>query len=456
MAARRRFERVEGTSSKFWEIAVDGASHTVRFGRLGTNGQSKTKTFASEGAAKGDADKLAKEKLAKGYREVPPEAEAPAKVATTSAAPAKVAATSAAPAVRTTLKPPRGRSPVVLTLSGARLVTDDVAQDFASAAEAKRHLDGIVRARQKEGYTLGAVDIVADASPEEDEDVHVEEAEADEPTVAYDEHGRWRVTFDEDAPDVKACRALFAKLRVEAPSVVHVVCDLTSPGTAWSKALADARLPSVKDFIFDTYFETQTRQRENSLGDLRATLDACPSLERVFATGALQITRGSHAKLRELHALGDPLSPTFLRALAAWKLPSLERLVLSLASDAGPGDDDAALVVLTELDAPKLRAVHVDALTDLPGTLGELLASGRVGTWRELRLSGGLDEDALLEVIERHVDALRGLDLLGLPLADELSSDGDAKLRALCPSVRDLSELPELSLPEAYDGWRGA
>ena len=54
------------------------------------------------------------------------------------------------PAVRTTLKPPRGRKAIVLTLAGTRLVTDDVAQDFASAAEAKRHFDGILRARMKE------------------------------------------------------------------------------------------------------------------------------------------------------------------------------------------------------------------------------------------------------------------------------------------------------------------
>lgn len=448
MATTRRFELVEGTSSKFWEVAVDGASHTVRFGRIGTNGQSKAKTFASVKAATDDAESLAKEKLEKGYREVTAGAVRPASVA-----PAK-----APPALRTTLKPPRGRQPIVLTLSGTRLVTDEIAQDFASTSEAKRQLDRVVRSRLSDGYTLGAVEVVADEPPEEEEYVHVpDEPAADEPTVDLDEHHRWRVTFEgDDGPDAKQCASLVARLRGDAPGVVQIICDFASPGTAWAKALASVRLPSVKDFIFDTYFQTQTRQRGNSLGDLRATLDACPSLERFFATGALAITRGSHARLRELYALGDPLSPAFLRALARWKLPALERLTLSLASDAGPGDDDASIALLTTLDAPKLRAVHVDSLTDLPRVLAELIVPGRTRTWKELRLSGGLDEDALIDVVERHVEALRALDILGLPLGDGVSSEGDERLRALCPSVRDLSELPALTLPEAYDFWRGA
>jgi predicted DNA-binding WGR domain protein len=446
MAAKRRFELVEGTSKKFWEIAVQGASHTVRFGRIGTDGQSKAKTFASDEAARRDADKLVKEKLGKGYREIAVAAPAPA--------------AKAEPAVRTTLKPPRGRRPIVLTLAGARVVIDDVAQELASAAQAKRHVDEVVRARLQEGYTLGSVDIVADEAPEQEEYVHEEpEPEAEPATVERDEHGRWRVTFEGDrAPDAKACRALAARIREEAPRVVQLVCDFASPGAAWAEGLARAQLPSVKDVIFDTYFQTQTRQRENSIGDLRATLDACPSLERLFATGALAITKGSHERLRELYVLGDPLSPELLRTLAKWRLPSLELLVVSIASDAGPGDDDdaSAVALLTGLDAPKLRTVHVDSLEDVQRVLGELVASGRVRAWKELRLSGGIDEDALLDVVRRNVDVLRALDVLGLPLGDDLSSDGDEELRALCPSVRDLSELPELTLPAAYDSWRGA
>jgi predicted DNA-binding WGR domain protein len=65
----RRFEFIGGSSRKFWEISLDGSSFTVRFGRLGTSGQSQTKTFADEATAKRQAENLIAEKLKKGYVE---------------------------------------------------------------------------------------------------------------------------------------------------------------------------------------------------------------------------------------------------------------------------------------------------------------------------------------------------------------------------------------------------
>ena len=66
----RRFEFVEGKSAKFWEIVRKGCDVTVHFGRLGTNGQTKTKTFGDEAAAEKEVAKLIEEKTEKGYKEV--------------------------------------------------------------------------------------------------------------------------------------------------------------------------------------------------------------------------------------------------------------------------------------------------------------------------------------------------------------------------------------------------
>jgi predicted DNA-binding WGR domain protein len=447
MSTRRRFEFVEGTSSKFWEIVVEGAGHTVLFGRIGTDGQTKKKAFPSEAAARADADKLVKEKLVKGYRE----AGAVAPDAPPARQPSKQQ-----PAMRTTLKPPRGKKPLVLVLEGVRLVVEGDEEAFPNAAAAKNRLEAILRDKQKEGYVIAGVDIIADEPPpEEPEYVHVAEPpEREAPTASWDEHQRWRVTFH-DEPDANQCAALIKKLVADAPRVVQMICDPASPGATWAKALSKSSLPSVRDLIFDTYFQTQTRQGRNSLGDIRGTFNACPSLERAFLTGDLMATKGAHTTLRELYLLGDPLDPNFLHALAEWELPALERLVLSLASDAGPGDDDAALATITKIDAPKVTSIHVDSLEDVARVLDELAASKRIHTWKELRLSGSLDEDAILEVVERHTKALSQLDVLGLPTGDYLSSDADEKLRSACSSVRDVAELPELTLPAAYDAWRG-
>lgn len=65
----RRFEFVGGSSAKFWEIFVTDSEVTVRFGRVGTNGQSQTKNFPDPAAARRHADKLIQEQIGKGYVE---------------------------------------------------------------------------------------------------------------------------------------------------------------------------------------------------------------------------------------------------------------------------------------------------------------------------------------------------------------------------------------------------
>lgn len=93
-AVTRRFELVEDGSSKFWEIDQEGASFTVRYGRIGSAGQTQKKDFPGEPQARAAAAKLVAEKTGKGYVEVaagkaPAEAPAEAKPAAEEPAEAK-------------------------------------------------------------------------------------------------------------------------------------------------------------------------------------------------------------------------------------------------------------------------------------------------------------------------------------------------------------------------------
>ncbi|PRY41720.1 DUF4132 domain-containing protein [Umezawaea tangerina] len=81
----RRWELIAGGSAKFWQIGRDGASVTVRYGRLGTAGQTKVKDFGSEESAVAHVDKLVAEKEKKGYRSDGAEVAAPPRVAEISA-----------------------------------------------------------------------------------------------------------------------------------------------------------------------------------------------------------------------------------------------------------------------------------------------------------------------------------------------------------------------------------
>lgn len=83
-----RYEFVEGNSSKFWEVELQGNTLNLKWGRIGTDGQAQQKTFASPDKARAEHDKLVAEKLKKGYHEAGGAPKKPAKP--TSAKPAKV------------------------------------------------------------------------------------------------------------------------------------------------------------------------------------------------------------------------------------------------------------------------------------------------------------------------------------------------------------------------------
>jgi DNA ligase-1 len=68
-AGARHFEFVEGTSNKFWEVWVEGTNTYTRYGRIGSGGQTTTKAFPDEAAARKAADRLIAEKTGKGYIE---------------------------------------------------------------------------------------------------------------------------------------------------------------------------------------------------------------------------------------------------------------------------------------------------------------------------------------------------------------------------------------------------
>ncbi len=62
--SRRHLQFVSGSSAKFYEVITQANEVTVRFGRIGTDGQSQPKSFADNMAAAKHADKLLHQKLA--------------------------------------------------------------------------------------------------------------------------------------------------------------------------------------------------------------------------------------------------------------------------------------------------------------------------------------------------------------------------------------------------------
>lgn len=457
----RRFEFTDGTSRKFWQVEVVGDSLTVCFGRLGTQGQSKTKHFAYAAAAAQEEQRLIREKLNKGYVEVSADA-APAATPKSEVRAARPVVPAAVPvvkppppAIKVTLRD-RDGDPLVIRLQDKLVIIEEggkrTAQTLDSYAAAKEHFERIVMLRKKSGATVQHSQECPDENIPPPDLVDSPEFEGE---IAL-ENGRWSLTFlgePEAKISLEMTRTLVRRIATAAPRLVHVICDFASPKQAWAKALVDAQLPSLESFVFDTHFQTQTRQSENSIGDLAAVLRACPNLQNFFATGKLTMSAVTHHKLRALHLLGTPLTAALAKGLGGCSFPALDRLVLSLDSEVAPAAQEPTLAALRTLDAPRLRELHVAGVEDAPRFLDRLLSQGLppnlqlfslCGAWR-----GAYDVDDIRPVLTRHADKLQTL-ALGLVLEDDTEL---AAAHELWSCVYDGRKSQELVLPAVYQSW---
>lgn len=344
-----------------------------------------------------------------------------------------------------------------ITIQGSKLVTNETPQQFPSEEAAQEHLERVLKIRTKEGYGIKVEEIdleKANKTPEED---------AAEDATFRRETTKNRTTYTllgrpgEIAKGT--CTKVIADIIKTEPTTVQLIADFMSPGKIWTSAMLDHKKKGGFDFItafiFDTHFQTQTRQGENTIGDLSATLSAMPKVRKVFATGDLTFSATDHGSLAELYLLGDPLNAKLLQALAEHKLPKLERLVLSLASDAGAITEAAELVadavVGLAKHAPKLRVVHVEALDDVTEALAHFANVKLPKGVRSLSLGGDIeDEDEFLAALEKHAAAFKSLESFGLPL-DQISEPGAEAAAKLVTGVAEIDH--DLALPAVYTDW---
>lgn len=67
---KKYFEFIDDKSSKFWEIDTKGKTVSVRYGKIGTDGQTSVKDLSTPAEAESHAAKLIAEKTKKGYAEI--------------------------------------------------------------------------------------------------------------------------------------------------------------------------------------------------------------------------------------------------------------------------------------------------------------------------------------------------------------------------------------------------
>jgi predicted DNA-binding WGR domain protein len=339
----RRFEFIEGSSSKFWEVEVAGDALTVRYGRIGTQGQTQTKAYASDAKAQAEHDKLVREKTGKGYAEVgvagaaalapvapktagptvttPVAVPSPAPTPTPAPAPG---ASEAQPAAEP--QPPgqflwtpnwRKLLPVWRGTSGAPLpplVLGDCLADLrrrvaATRQHARRHFDGsFKRLMAQMGVDIDAATVELPA------------------------------TLLASPPDRETWVGLI-KQAVVASQVIHSDSDSVTAAQVWQVAVAAHGLP----FAVDTFLEGLQAAPRNAVNSW--ALEHSAGLDELRARIAAAAD-SDYARLREVasaHAVRGELPAV----LAACLLPAEPQLVAAALAHLGKAASSGDIAMLT-------------------------------------------------------------------------------------------------------------
>jgi len=392
-----RYEFVQGTSSKFWQIELDGESFTTTYGKIGTDGKSTTKSFDSAEKAQREYDKLVKQKTKKGYVLADASGGAPAPKAKAKPAPAAAATPAAAPAggpVRYEFEQGTSSKFWEIRLDGTDVVTTygkigskgkSSTKSFGSAAAAQKEHDKLVKQKTKKGYVLANASGGAPSSRERIVGLEKETAGGN------DEHAgtflfRGVVPFDPEKGLSQAGRGKAYAVRLEDPYDTDVAEFVELLKTL----IADDDASKLKALVLGCWGSPMNANDQAIYDTLLAAKHELTSLNALFIADAVMeesecswIELGNWASVLGLPTLehlrvrgnGTPraplLSPTLrslclqtgglpretARAVASASFPNLEHLELWLGTDDYGGNttpEDLAPIFSGKL-FPRLR-----------------------------------------------------------------------------------------------------
>lgn len=280
---RRELVFMDSSSNKFWNIELSGDSHTVTYGRSGTDGQTKTKTFPDQEAARKDFDKLIAAKMRKGY----------------------VDAGSASASTGDD-----GDSLPVLAFRSV-LKQDDVSHN-AKTFIGKR---------------------VADYDPEK------------KPATGGKTVYRFRSDYDEANCIPHLTHFLETDAAGEAIGIIignwaGEDCDGDPIEVIELLCKTRDRLKSLKAIYLGDIVSEENEMSWIHQADVTPLLEAFPDLELLRTRGGtdLDISKPKHAKLRALICESGGLPAEVVRAVGRSEFPSLEHLELWLGTDEYGGD----------------------------------------------------------------------------------------------------------------------
>lgn len=316
----RKLIFMDANSSKFWNIVLEGNSHTVNYGRTGTDGQTKTKDFDDAQKAQASFEKLVKQKIGKGYVDA----------GGAGGVGAEAGAHLPAVAFHSVLK------------------QDDLYNNIKTFAGKK----------------------VADYDPEK------------KPTAGGKTIYRFRSDWEEDQQEENLIHFLESDAAAEATGIVIGQWGGEDPSDASPATLIEAlvkhkaQLPKLNALYIGDIVQEENEMSWIGQADVSPLLKAFPGLELLRTRGAmnLSIAKANHKKLRALAIETGGLDVSIIRSICTGKLPELEHLELWLGTDQYGGNSSVKDLqqILSGKLFPKLKYLglrNCDYVDDIAGVI---------------------------------------------------------------------------------------
>lgn len=409
-----RYEFTEGTSNKFWEIRRDGNEVTTRWGRIGTDGQEKTKEYDDEEKAQKEYDKLVKSKTKKGYEPVQAAAAGPKKAVGSAQNPDLEAPL---------LENPNDKEAALVYADWLQGEGDPRGELITLQAEGKtKEADALIK-KHKE-HLLG--DLVQ-WTEEGDYGKNLELTW----NLGFIKGARVRkCDYDDDTDVDEVIGALMkhpsAKFIQELTiGMVDFEGENYYGSTIAKLAEAGPRPTMRKIYIGDFEFPDETEISWTGVSGVNALWQNYPNLEEVtLQAGEMEIGDIHLPKLKKLSVITGGLDEGSQKQLAKAKLPELEELTVWFGrEDYGfSGGIDAIGGLLEGKNTPKLKHLGLMNAEFTDDIVRALPGSGILKQLESLDLSMGTLRGAGLQAMLDNKDAfkhLRKLDLSANFLSDE-------------------------------------
>jgi uncharacterized protein (TIGR02996 family) len=410
-----RYEFKDGKSEKFWEIQQDGDSFTVRYGRLGTDGQSSTKVFPSEEKASKETEKVTASKVKKGYVLVG---------ASAAAAPEPDAERNQALEAMLFEQPD---DPEAWAVYADALGTDgDPRGELISLSlqpptpEITARMQAIEEEHQDEwmGPTLRKLVEKGRAHEEFDEVLRWTWQRGFLVEARLGTFGHWQ--------GPKVLDLLRAVLKCPSARFLRkLVIGLIDPqdpeGILSDVVLAIAKVGKLHSLrhlhIGDFEYPVETEISWTSIGNVDKLYPVTPNLETLHIQGGgIGLRKLAHPRLKRLKIETGGLSGDAVRSVAAADLPELEELEVWFGADefGGSGEISMLAPIFAGKRFPKLRNLGLKNCEFTNEMAVALVDSAILHRIERLDLSMGTLSDTGGRLITRNIDKfqhLKGLDL---------------------------------------------